>query len=68
MKQIKNFTTKDWLILMGYLYCACFLMGWGWDAILKEKDYSHGILHILGAAGWAVLYYKYWKKVEKKNE
>lgn len=68
MKQLNDFTTKDWCIMMGYMFCAFFLMGWGWDAFLKEKDYSHGILHILGAAGWLILYFKHMKKVEKKNE
>lgn len=68
MRQIKNFTTKDWWIMMGCMFCFCFLMTWAYRAFLLEDEYVRGILHMLGAAGWAVIYCKYMKKVEKKNE
>lgn len=68
MKQIKNYTTKDWCISFGILFIFCMLMQSVFRDFFIEEKYISGIRTLIGAAGWCIIYLNYQKKIERRNE
>ena len=66
MKQIKNYTTRDWLKQEGACFCSIALAMEGLRRLF-DGNYLVGSSILLGAVGWYIVYVSLLKEVERKN-
>ena len=67
MKQIKNFTTQDYLTMS--LYTGCYMiLGMFFFRRLLQGEHLSACLMALGCAGWVIIYLRFMKEIHKKNE
>ena len=67
MKEIKNYTTRDWARQMCLMMCyMALLMACFRCAMAGKWLYAAGFL--LGAIGWSILYIIDRRKIEEKNK
>ena len=65
-RKITDYTTKDWLKQMGSMFCF-LILGQAFFRKLFAGDYLVACGWLLGAAGWAIIYFQIMKGIEKKN-
>ena len=66
MKQIKNYTTRDWLKQAGANFCSIALATEGLRRLF-DGNYLVASCILLGAVGWYIVYVSLLKEVERKN-
>ena len=67
MREIKNYTTRDWAKQMLVMLCCMTLfMACIRTALAGNWLYAAGFL--LGTVGWGVLYFRIMKEIEAKNK
>ena len=68
MREIKitDYKMRDWLRQLGSMGCFLFLFQCAVRAFI-EGDWLQGLMHCLGALGWALVYLHISKEIREKN-
>lgn len=62
-----NYTTKEFCTMAAILMVFNYIAQRAIRNFFFDAEYLHGVTALLGAAGWAVIYFRYIKKIDKKK-